>query len=109
MSVRVAINGFGRVGRYLIRAAYTSEMDIVAVNSRAKANILAHILKYDSVHGKAQMDIATDGQNLIVGGKKIIVTNTTGILSDLPWKDLVLISSSSRQENSEKERKLSDI
>ncbi len=88
MSVRVAINGFGRVGRYLIRAAYTSEVDIVAVNSRAKVSILAHILKYDSVHGKAKMDIATDGQNLIVGGKKIVVTNTTGNLSDLPWKEM---------------------
>jgi glyceraldehyde 3-phosphate dehydrogenase len=95
MGVRVAINGFGRVGRYLIRAC-TEEMEIVAINSRAKADILAHLLKYDSVHGKAQIEVGCNNHCLIVGGKEIRVTNTTGNLSDLPWKkmgiDIVLES-----------------
>lgn len=87
MGVRVAINGFGRVGRYLIRAC-TDDMEIVAVNSRAKADILAHLLKYDSVHGKAQIEVGCNGNCLIVDGREIKVTNTTGNLADLPWREL---------------------
>lgn len=87
MGVRVAINGFGRVGRYLIRAC-TEEMEVIAVNSRAKADILAHLLKYDSVHGKAQNKVECNGNCLIVDGREIKVTNTTGNLADLPWREL---------------------
>ncbi|MBW2598790.1 MAG: type I glyceraldehyde-3-phosphate dehydrogenase [Deltaproteobacteria bacterium] len=89
MCVKVAINGFGRIGRFLVRACLErNDIEIVAVNTRADAQTLLHLLKYDSVHGKIGADVATDGDFLIVGGKKIKVTNKTGDLADLPWKEL---------------------
>lgn len=90
MAVKAAINGFGRVGRYLVRAClgYENDIEIVAINSRAKPEILAHLLKYDSVHGKFGADIAVDGKDLVVNGRKIVVTNVTSSLTDLPWKEL---------------------
>ncbi len=90
MAVKAAINGFGRVGRYLVRAClgYENDIEIVAINSRAKPEILAHLLKYDSVHGKFGADIAVDGKDLVVNGRKIVVTNVTSPLTDLPWKEL---------------------
>ncbi len=90
MAVKAAINGFGRVGRYLVRAClgYEKDIEIVAVNSRAKPDILAHLLKYDSVHGKFQAEVAVDGKDLVVNGRRIVVTNVSSPLTDLPWKDL---------------------
>jgi glyceraldehyde 3-phosphate dehydrogenase len=89
MGVKVAINGFGRVGRYLIRACLGhDEIEIVAVNSRAKPGTLAHLLKYDSVHGKIKADVAVDGENLLVDGKRIRITNITSGLAGLPWEEL---------------------
>lgn len=90
MAVKAAINGFGRVGRYLVRAClgYEKDIEIVAINSRAKPEILAHLLKYDSVHGKFGADVAVDGKDLVINGRKIVVTNVTSPLTDLPWKAL---------------------
>lgn len=89
MGIRVAINGFGRVGRYLVRACIGyDDIDIVAINSRAKPEILAHLLRYDSVHGKIDADVSVAGSDLIVNGKKIQVTNVTKDLADLPWGQL---------------------
>jgi glyceraldehyde 3-phosphate dehydrogenase len=89
MGIKIAINGFGRVGRYLIRASLgRDDIDIVAVNTRAPAPTLCHLLKYDSVHGKCEADIASDGGNIFVDGKVITVTNETNDLARLPWKDL---------------------
>jgi len=90
MAVKAAINGFGRVGRYLVRAClgYENDIEIVAVNSRAKPDILAHLLKYDSVHGKFKGEVAVDGQDLVVNGRKIVVTNVSSPLTNLPWKEL---------------------
>lgn len=86
--MKIAINGFGRVGRYMIRACLDySDIEIVAVNSRAKAETLAHLLKYDSVHGKIKADVGVDQDNLIVNGRKIAITQCTN-LADLPWKAL---------------------
>lgn len=88
MAIKIAINGFGRVGRYMIRACLGySNIEIVAVNSRAKAAALAHLLKYDSVHGKINADVTADDNNIIVNGKKIAVTQFSN-LADLPWKAL---------------------
>ncbi|MFB3926651.1 MAG: type I glyceraldehyde-3-phosphate dehydrogenase [Syntrophales bacterium] len=87
MGVRVAINGFGRVGRYLVRAC-DAKMDIVAINSRAKTDILAHLLKYDSVHGKLKCDVQAQGNALVVDGREIKITNITSSPADLPWKEL---------------------
>ncbi len=89
MGVKVAINGFGRVGRYLVRACLGYDnIGIVAINSRAKPANLAHLLKYDSVHGKIKADIAVDGDNILVDGKTIKITNVTSGLADLPWGKL---------------------
>jgi glyceraldehyde 3-phosphate dehydrogenase len=89
MGIRVAINGFGRVGRYLVRACHgRDDIDIVAINSRAKPEILSHLLKYDSVHGKFEARITTDGSHLIIDGKKILITNVTSTLSELPWAEI---------------------
>ena len=89
MAVKIAINGFGRVGRYLIRACQGyGEIEIVAINSRAKPEVLAHLLKYDSVHGIFDAKIAVEGDFLVVNGKKILVTNVTKDLNDLPWGKL---------------------
>ena len=89
MGVKVAINGFGRVGRILVRSCMGCEdIDIVAINSRAKPAILTHLLKYDSVHGKMDADIALDGDGLLINGKRIALTNVTSNLADLPWEKL---------------------
>jgi len=88
MAIKIAINGFGRVGRYMIRACLDYQnIEIVAVNSRAKAAALAHLLKYDSVHGKIKADVSVDDNNIIVNGKKIAITQFSN-LADLPWKAL---------------------
>ena len=89
MSVTVAINGFGRIGRFLVRACLErDDIEIVAVNTRADTGTLAHLLKYDSVHGKIKTDVTADGEFLVVGGKKIRITNVTSDMEALPWKEL---------------------
>jgi len=89
MCVKVAINGFGRIGRFLVRACLgRDDIEIVAINTRADAQTILHLLKYDSVHGKIGADVAADGDFLVVGGKKIKVTNITGDMTDLPWREL---------------------
>jgi glyceraldehyde 3-phosphate dehydrogenase len=75
MTVKIGINGFGRIGRNVFRAALNnSEVEVVAVNDLTDANMLAHLLKYDSVHGKLAADVKVDGDNLVVDGKTIKVT-----------------------------------
>jgi len=88
MAIKIAINGFGRVGRFMVRACLDYQnIEIVAINSRAKAADLAHLLKYDSIHGKIKADVQTDGDNIVVNGKKIAITQFAN-LADLPWKEL---------------------
>ena len=74
MSVKVGINGFGRIGRNVFRAALgNSNVEIVAINDLTDANMLAHLLKYDTVHGTLQEDVTVDGEYLVVGGHKVKV------------------------------------
>ena len=74
MAVKVGINGFGRIGRNVLRSALNnSNIDVVAVNDLTDANMLAHLLKYDSVHGKLDAEVSVNGSNLVVNGKEIIV------------------------------------
>ncbi len=88
MSIRIAINGFGRIGRNFFRASYTSSaFEIVAVNDLMNLNTLAHLLKYDTVLGKFEGEVSTDENHLIVNGKKIRVY-TERDPANLPWKDL---------------------
>jgi len=88
MSAKVAINGFGRIGRNVFRAAIQcSEIDIIAINDLTDAATLAHLLKYDSVHGIFSADVSHDNQNLIVNGKTIRVFKEKDPAA-LPWKEL---------------------
>jgi glyceraldehyde 3-phosphate dehydrogenase len=74
MTVKVGINGFGRIGRNVFRAALNNaDMEIVAINDLTDANMLAHLLKYDTVHGTLQQDVTVDGQYLVVGNQKVKV------------------------------------
>jgi glyceraldehyde 3-phosphate dehydrogenase len=88
MAIRVAINGFGRIGRNFFRASYDHEkIDFVAVNDITDAKTLAHLLKYDSVHGKFKGQVEAKENSLIVNGKEIKVTAIRNP-AELPWKDL---------------------
>ena len=74
MAVRVSINGFGRIGRLTLRAVLESgrdDIEIVAVNNLSPATTNAHLFKYDSVHGRFKGDVAVDGEDLIVNGKRV--------------------------------------
>ncbi len=88
MSVRVAINGFGRIGRNFFRAsAGYKDFEIVAINDLTDSKTLAHLLKYDSVHGIFDADVkATDG-GITVNGREIKILAVTAP-EKLPWKDL---------------------
>ena len=77
MAIKVGINGFGRIGRMVFRAAFenfANDIEIVGINDLLDPDYLAYMLKYDSVHGIFKHDIAVDGNNLIVDGKKIRLT-----------------------------------
>ncbi|MDA1060307.1 MAG: type I glyceraldehyde-3-phosphate dehydrogenase [bacterium] len=86
MPIRIAINGYGRIGRGLHRQIINSkEFEIVAINSRASADSHAYLLKYDSLYGKCDADIEVEGQNLKINGKTIYVYQIKNP-SDLDWK-----------------------
>jgi glyceraldehyde 3-phosphate dehydrogenase len=87
--VRVAINGFGRIGRLVLRAALKRQVgiDFVAVNDITDAKTLAHLLHYDSVHGPWPERFSAEGSNIVVGGKSIRVLCEPNPAA-LPWKDL---------------------
>ncbi len=99
MAVKVGINGFGRIGRNVLRAALNnSNIDVVAVNDLTDANMLAHLLKYDSVHGKLDAEVSVNGNNIVVNGKEIIVKAERDP-ANLAWGDLgveVVIESTGR-------------
>jgi glyceraldehyde 3-phosphate dehydrogenase len=89
MSLRVAINGFGRIGRNYLRAAKKQQLDldIVAVNDLTDTATLALLLKYDSVHGRYDGTVETDGEDLVVDGDTIKVLSERDPAA-LPWKEL---------------------
>ena len=88
MSVRVAINGFGRVGRLVFREAWNREgVEIVAVNGSSNSGIYAHLLKYDSTHGTFSPEIKSGDGYMVVDGKKIPVYGEMDP-GNLPWKEL---------------------
>jgi glyceraldehyde 3-phosphate dehydrogenase len=88
MSIKVGINGFGRIGRNVFRAAYKDpDIEIVAANDVVEPKILAHLLKYDSVLGILDADIQASGDALIVDGKKTEIF-TEKDPANLPWRDL---------------------
>ncbi|RYV02893.1 type I glyceraldehyde-3-phosphate dehydrogenase [Shewanella sp. OPT22] len=91
MTIRVAINGYGRIGRNVLRALYESEKDypiqIVALNDLGDASINAHLTKYDSVHGRFNAKVDHDDEAIYVNGDKIM-TYQERDPSKLPWADL---------------------
>jgi glyceraldehyde 3-phosphate dehydrogenase len=88
MAVRVGINGFGRIGRNILRAALPDKnLDIVAVNDVTDAPTLAHLLKYDSILGNLTHDVRVEGDTILVDGRKVKVLSIKDPKA-LPWKDL---------------------
>ena len=88
MGVKVAINGFGRIGRLVFRAAYGDpEVEIVGINDITDAKTLAHLLKYDSVHGIFDAPVDHTEDSIVVDGREIKVTAIKDP-AQLPWKDL---------------------
>jgi glyceraldehyde 3-phosphate dehydrogenase len=91
MAIKVAINGYGRIGRNILRALYeagrTGEIEIVAVNDLGDANTNVHLTKYDTVHGKFNADVSVEGDNMVVNGKKIRVLAERDP-SKLPWGEM---------------------
>ena len=76
MTIKIGINGFGRIGRMVFRAAVQNfnDIEVVGINDLLEPDYLAYMLKYDSVHGRFKGDVAVEGSNLIVNGKKIRLT-----------------------------------
>lgn len=88
MTVKIGINGFGRIGRNVFRQALAnSEAEVVAINDLTDANMLAHLLKYDSVHGVLDAEVSVNGKNLVVDGKEIKVLSERDP-ANLGWGDL---------------------
>ncbi|WP_053360536.1 type I glyceraldehyde-3-phosphate dehydrogenase [Bacillus sp. FJAT-27251] len=99
MAVKVGINGFGRIGRVVFRAALKNpNVEVVAVNDLTDANMLAHLLKYDSVHGRLDEEVSVDGDYLVVGGQRVKVIAERDP-AQLGWGDLgveVVVESTGR-------------
>lgn len=88
MKARIAINGFGRIGRMVFRKAILeNKLDIIAINASYPAETLAHLIKYDTVHGPFQGDIIALDEELIVNGKRVKLLNNRNP-EQLPWKEL---------------------
>ena len=89
MTLKIGINGFGRIGRMVFRAAVQNfqDIEIVGINDLLEPDYLAYMLKYDSVHGRFKGDVAVDGNTLIVNGKKIRLTAVKDP-SELKWNEI---------------------
>ncbi len=92
MAIRVAINGFGRIGRLVFRAMKQRglDVDVVGINDLTDAATLAHLLKYDSAHGKYGGSVTVDGNTITVDGDRIEVSAERQI-ENLPWQDLDVV------------------
>lgn len=91
MTIRIGINGFGRIGRSILRAVGTDpifrDIEVVAINDLTNTATLAHLLKYDSVMGKMEEEVESEGNGIVVNGRKIAVSNHRNPI-DIPWGDL---------------------
>jgi glyceraldehyde 3-phosphate dehydrogenase len=87
VAIKVGINGFGRIGRLVLKAARNSKLEIVGINDITDAATLAHLLKYDSIHGKYPGEVGYDGGFMMVEGRKIKVTAEKDA-AKLPWGEL---------------------
>jgi glyceraldehyde 3-phosphate dehydrogenase len=90
-TIKIGINGFGRIGRNLFRLLlHHPQIDVVAVNDLSDTKTLAHLLKYDSIHGRLQEEITVFDNHLQVGGKSIIFSSEATI-DAIPWKGLDVV------------------
>jgi glyceraldehyde 3-phosphate dehydrogenase len=88
MAIRIGINGFGRIGRNMLRASWNDPaVEYVAVNDITDAKTLAHLLRYDSVLGRFREDVRADADGIVINGRKVRVLAEREI-GNLPWKDL---------------------
>ncbi|NOL50501.1 type I glyceraldehyde-3-phosphate dehydrogenase [Pelistega europaea] len=91
MTIRVAINGYGRIGRMVLRAHYEygkkHDIEIVAINASGSAETNVHLTKYDTTHGRFNADVSLDGDYMVVNGDRIRIFSTRDPL-ELPWKEL---------------------
>ena len=87
MAISVGINGFGRIGRLAFRAAQDKDLEIVGINDLTDAKTLAHLLKWDSIHGRFPGEVEATDDGIAVNGKKIPVTAERNP-AKLPWKEL---------------------
>ncbi|HEX3202924.1 MAG TPA: type I glyceraldehyde-3-phosphate dehydrogenase [Actinomycetes bacterium] len=87
MTVRVGINGFGRIGRNYFRAAKGKDVEVVAVNDLTDNKTLAHLLKYDSTFGRLDSDVSYDEESITVGGQRVLASAQRDP-AQLPWGDL---------------------
>ena len=105
MTIKVGINGFGRIGRNAFRAAMGNpEVEIVAVNDLTDAETLAHLLKYDSIHGTLNAEVKAEGDSIVVNGKPIKVLAERDPAA-LPWGKLgiqVVVESTGRFTDADK-------
>ena len=85
--MKVGINGFGRIGRLVLKAARNTDIEFVGINDITDAKTLGHLLKYDSIHGRYPGEVIVDGDTLVVEGKRIPVLAEKDP-SKLPWKSL---------------------
>ncbi len=86
--INIAINGFGRIGRLVFRAAFNNpNIEIVGINDLIDANYMSYMLRYDTTHGKFVGEVSVEGKDLVVNGKKIRVTNEKNP-SNLNWGDI---------------------
>ncbi len=92
MSIKVAINGFGRIGRNILRAKYESskfdEIEIVAINDLGDSSINAHLLEYDTAHGKFKMNVSSSENEIVINEKDKIQVFSERNPENLPWGDL---------------------
>ncbi|AFM22807.1 type I glyceraldehyde-3-phosphate dehydrogenase [Desulfomonile tiedjei] len=89
MAIRIAINGFGRIGRTVMRSALVHpEIEVVAVNDRMDPDLMAFLLKYDSVHGQFPGEVTPSADVINVSGKEVRALRITDDLLNLPWRDL---------------------
>ncbi|HMV04128.1 MAG TPA: type I glyceraldehyde-3-phosphate dehydrogenase [Accumulibacter sp.] len=90
MSIKVGINGFGRIGRMVFRAAvqdFANDIEVVGINDLLEPDYLAYMLKYDSVHGRFKGDVSVDGNTLVVNGKRIRLTAVKDP-AELKWDEV---------------------
>lgn len=94
MALRIAVNGFGRIGRQVVRDIFNREnnagIEIVGINDLTDANTLAHLFKYDSVHGKFNGEISVSGNDLIINGQKVKISAEKDP-TNIPWDNVDVV------------------